>query len=90
MIPIDITPDIDASPWDHLSPEVMPLNPDGEPALLQRIGLLRNGTQEGRAVVLMQLTLPDGTTVIAQTTWRLMATAVRALEAGPVGREEVL
>lgn len=87
--PLSITPDIDAAPWSDLSPELMPLNIDGEPATIRRVGLLRHGTTEGRAVVLVDLVLPDGTTVIAQTTWRLWLTATRALEAGPVGSEEV-
>ncbi|OHV46634.1 hypothetical protein BBK14_01945 [Parafrankia soli] len=80
MTGLSIVPDLDRAPWTDLT------NPT--PAQLTRIGLLRNGATTGRASVGLVLELEDGTQVIAQTTWRLLHTAVRALAAGPVGSEE--
>lgn len=72
-----------------------PFDPDnlahpavGDPVLLVQIGLLRNATAKGRAGVLLRIDLPDGRTVIAQTTWRLLHNAVKALAASPVASEE--
>lgn len=84
MIPLTITTDLDASPWTDLQSD------DPNVGMLTRIGLLRHGTQEGRATVGLVVTLDDGTQVLAQTTWRLLFGAVHALAAGPVGREEVM
>lgn len=78
---LHITPDVDRAPWTDIEPDALA----GD---LVRIGLLRNGTTEGRASVGLVVQLPDGTHVIAQTTWRLLHNAVRALAAGPVGSEE--
>ena len=80
MTHLQITPDIDRAPWFDLEPE--------HEGTLERIGLLRNGTHEGRASVGLVIQLEDGTHVIAQTTWRLLHNAVRALAAGPIGSEE--
>jgi hypothetical protein len=82
MTPLDIRPDIEQKPWTDIPRDA----PQG---MLTRIGLLRHGTSEGRASVAMVVTLDDGTQVVAQTTWRLMNAAVRALAASPVGSEEV-
>jgi hypothetical protein len=84
MEPLTITPDIERAPWNDL-PEDTTL--DGK---LERIGLLRNGTTGGRASVGLVVRLPDGTAVVAQTTWRLFNTAARALAASPVASEETL
>lgn len=77
---LQITPDIEHAPWSDVDPTY-----SGE---LERIGLLRNGTAEGRATVGLVVRLTDGRHVIVQTTWRLLHNAVRALAAGPVGSEE--
>lgn len=55
---------------------------------IRDIGLMRNGTVKGRAVVFLVVELPDGTQVAAQTTWRLLDTATRALAASPIAQEE--
>lgn len=81
MTPLNITPDIERAPWTDV-PE------DAARGRLTRIGLVRDATSEGRAAALVLVTLDDGTKVVAQTTWRLLHTAVRALKAGPVGSEE--
>lgn len=56
---------------------------------LTDIGLLRHGTSGGRASVSMLVTLPDGRQVFAETTWRLLKTAVHALAHSPIAAEEV-
>lgn len=83
MIPLNITPDLDANPWTDLQSD----NPGV--GTVTRVGLLRHGTIQGRATVGVVVTMPDGSRVLAQTTWRLWQTATRALAAGPVGSEEI-
>lgn len=80
MINLTITPDIDQAPWTDLT-EVIP-------GKLARIGLLRNGTEQGRATIALVIQLDDGTHVVAETTWRLFNASARALAASPVAREE--
>lgn len=81
MEPLTITPDIEQAPWTDI-PQAAPQG------RLERIDLLRNGTREGRAIVGFVVRLPDGTAVVAETTWRLFNTAARALAASPVASEE--
>lgn len=80
MTHLSVTPDIDRAPWTDIDPAY-----SGQ---LERIGLLRNGTTQGRATVGLVVQLADGRHVVAETTWRLLHNAVRALAAGPVGSEE--
>jgi hypothetical protein len=77
VIPLDIRPNMELNPWDDIPRAI-----DG--AELERIGLLPNGTTSGRPTIGLLVRLPDGTAVIAQTTWTLMRAAVRALDASPV------
>lgn len=78
---LQIVPDIDTrGPWTDL--------PDAETGTLERIGLLRNGTAEGRAAVALVIRLDDGRAVLAQTTWRLFTNAAQALAASAVAAEE--
>ena len=77
MIPLDIRPNLELSPWDDVSRETAV-------GALERVGLLPNGTSGGRPVFAMVVRLEDGSTVVAQTTWALMSAAVRALAASPV------
>lgn len=81
MEPLTVTPDIEGAPWADIPPAA----PQGR---LERIGLLRNGTHEGRASVGLVIRLPDGSAVVAETTWRLFRTAARALAASPIAAEE--
>jgi hypothetical protein len=78
---LDVRPDIERSPWSDLGQDI----PDGR---IERVGLLRNGTSGGRAVVAIVITLPDGRRVLGQTTWRLFNSAARALAASPIAAEE--
>jgi hypothetical protein len=82
MTPLTITPDIERAPWTDLDPEAV------TEGTLERIGLLRNGTAQGRATVALVVKLDDGSHAVVETTWRLLRAAVRALSAGPVGSEE--
>ncbi|MDX3109690.1 hypothetical protein [Nonomuraea angiospora] len=77
MIPLDIRPNLELNPWDDVSRETAV-------GRLERVGLLPNGTSQGRPVFALLVRLEDGSTVVVQTTWALMSTAVRALAASPV------
>ncbi|KLL11565.1 MULTISPECIES: hypothetical protein [Protofrankia] len=79
---IRIQPDIEAAPWTDITVA------NSKIGTLDRIGLLRHGTTSGRATVGLAIRLEDGTYVIAETTWRLLRGAVRALAASPIGQEE--
>lgn len=83
MTPLQITPDIDRAPWADLRLR------EGDAGLLVRIGLMRHGTVDGRASVVLLVDLPDGRRVVAQTTWALLRAAYVALAASPVAAEEV-
>ena len=77
MIPLDIRPNMELNPWTDLSASVAA-------GAVERIGLLPQGTAAGRPSVALLIRLPDGTPVIAQTTWALLSSAMRALNASPV------
>ncbi len=79
---LDISPDLDLDPWADLA-DLWAAN-----GRLARIGLLSHGATGGQASVALAIRLDDGTRVCAETTWRLLHAAVRALAAGPVGSEE--
>lgn len=61
---------------DRLADELMA---DGL-ARVERVGILPGGMASGRPALELAIALPDGRVVIAETSWRLMASAVRALE----------
>lgn len=86
MIPLTVTPDVDNNPWLDLRGKVA--NPDGTPIVIERIGLLRHGTKEGRATVAVVIRMPDGRALIAEQTWRNFKVAFAALAAGPAASEE--
>lgn len=80
--PLVVIPDVERAPFTDLG-----LNtPHGR---LERVGLLRNGTANGKASVAVVVQLDDGTHVIAETTWALFNGAARALAASPIAAEEV-
>ena len=80
--PLDVRPDVAQSPYTELDPK------DLLHGQLVSIGLLRNGTTEGRASVALVVRLDDGRMVMAETTWRLFNTAARALAVSPTIAEE--
>ena len=84
MIPLTITTNLEINPWTDLQRE------DIIPGKLERVGVLPNGTREGRACVELLIRLPDGRVVIAETTLRLFNTAALAVAATPVAQMEDL
>jgi len=78
MTPLDIRPNLEVAPWDDLTTD----NCQG--GRIERIGLLPNGTDQGRPTIALLIRLDNGTTVAAETTWALMNLAVRALNASPI------
>jgi len=80
--PLDISTNLDASPWNDLPPDQII---HGQ---LTRIGLLPDGTVNGRATVALAALTDDGKTVIVETTWALFNTAAQAFAASPVARNE--
>lgn len=85
MIGLDVRADLDRQPWSDLSGVVA----QTEMGQVERVGLLRHATADGRAVVAMVVRLPDGTVVTAQTTLRLARAAIAVLGASPLVAEEV-
>lgn len=78
MIALDI--DLDDKPsyaWSRA------LRPDGitnpEHGILTRIGLLENGTTQGRHTVSMAITLDSGLIVFAEQTWKNFSIAAATL-----------
>jgi hypothetical protein len=76
---LDVRPNLELDPWTDL--RSVPFAGQGT---VQRIGLLPGGTTGGRPSIAMIVRLSDGRQVLAETTWALMETAVRALAASPV------
>lgn len=78
MIPMTINlngdgawPDLGEKPFIHLG--------NGAPPI--RVIVLDRGMTSGRPSVALRLDLPDGQTVVAETSARLFVTAARAVEA---------
>jgi len=78
-----LTPNLELDPWRDLLGN-LPHNPDGACAVIERMGLLPNATEQQRACVELLIRMPDGSLLIAETTWRLFATAAHALMHTPV------
>jgi hypothetical protein len=83
---LQVTPDIDRAPWTDLETDAN----DGALAAgqLERVGLMRHSTAEGRAAVYLVARLDDGSALVVQTTWRLFNAAALALAASPIAAEE--
>lgn len=88
MTPLTITPNLEAAPWLEMNAEQLELNPGGETAKLERIGILPNATAKGLSAVEVLIRLPDGRHVIAETTLRLFLTAANAIAASPIAELE--
>lgn len=84
MIPLNITTNLELDPWTDLKRDEI------TPGVIERVGVLPNGTQQGRACVELLIRLPDGRPVIAETTLRLFNMAARAVAATPVAQMEDL
>jgi hypothetical protein len=85
-----LTPNLELDPWTDLQPATdhLPHNPNGACAVIERMGLLPNATEQQRACVELLIRLPDGSLLVAETTWRLFATAAHALMHTPVAQLE--
>lgn len=59
----------------------MAADPDWKHGLLDAITFLENGTTGGRPAIGVLVKNDDGSLVIAETTWALLHTAIRAFEA---------
>jgi hypothetical protein len=62
-------PDLKEKPFVHLGNEAQPI----------KVAVLDGGMASGRPSVAIRLDLPDGQTVVAETTARLFCTAARAI-----------
>ena len=80
MTPLTITPNIELNPWSDLADKV----DESRHGRINRIGLIPNGTAQGRPTIAVLVTLPDGSVVTGETTWALWQGATRALAASPV------
>jgi hypothetical protein len=78
MIPLRVLMNIEECPI--VNPGETALQPEAL-AKLSAIGILIKGTEEGRPVVIVRAELPDGTFVLAETTFRLLHVAMRAFTA---------
>lgn len=74
MIPLTITTDIEKTPWTDLQDKCKVLG------TVTRIGRLPRGTTSGKSTVSIVIEMPDGTTVMGQTTLALFANAALALQ----------
>jgi hypothetical protein len=81
---LQITPDLDRAPWEGLPPIAETLH-----GAVTRVGLLPNGTLEGKASVALAIHLDDGRAVVAEITWRAFYLAIHALAVSPIGSQEV-
>lgn len=89
MIPITVTPDMSVNPWLENRAEIHDYaNNHPGPAVVEKIGLLPEGTTSGRATVELLIRMPDGTVVLAETTLRLFRLASAALLASPIAEAE--
>lgn len=75
---LDVRPNMELNPWYDI-----PGGSYGQ-GIIERIGLLPNGTANGRPTVALLVRMADGSAVLAETTWALLSSAVRALDASPV------
>jgi hypothetical protein len=64
-------PDLQAKPFIHLG--------EGSPAI--QLAVLGGGMKSGRPSVALRFELPDGRTVVAETSARLFCTAAKAIMA---------
>ena len=79
MTPLSITMNLDDTPWTDLKGQE-----DLVVGEINRIGLMPRGMSSGDPTVMVSIKMPDGTTIAAQTSWRLLLTAVKAMDVSPV------
>lgn len=86
MIPLNVTLDLDASPWEDIDHRTT--LPRVGLATVERVGILPRGTESGRSTVVLLVRMPDGRPVLAETTLRLFNAAARAVAASPIAEAE--
>lgn len=86
MIPLTITTNLELDPWTDLHPIRAQLVESN----IERIGVLPNGTQNGKACVEFLMRTADGQTVVAETTLALFRMAAAAVLATPIAQMEDL
>lgn len=91
MTDVIFTANLDINPWRDLQGGPLEQhNPNGMTARIERVGLLPNGTQEGRTCVELLIRLPDDTVLIAETTLRMFHALLHLVHAAPVAQMENL
>lgn len=83
---LNIRANLELDPWTDIKPG--DVANWGQDAVIERAGLLPNGTAEGRATVAILVRLADGQVVLAETTLRLFLTAAAAFGASPIAEME--
>ena len=76
MIPLQVTTDLDKTPWKDLSSAA-----EAGLGKVTRIGRLPRGTVSGKSTVAVVIQLPDGKQFIAETTMALFLAAAAGLKA---------
>ena len=79
MAHMTVTPRVIDGDWKDLVPTLDRAASDG--AQIIRAGNLPGGMVSGAPAFQVAVQLPDGRTVIAETSWRLMRAALRAIDA---------
>lgn len=89
MPELQLTLDLENAPWRDIMDKPL-LNPqvDGhyQAAKLVRIGLLAGGMVEGAPSIAMAIEMPDGSYLLAETSWRLFTTTAKAFKVAPIVR----
>lgn len=81
MIPLNILIDVEKVPiFKNDEERSRRLYPDVLPTI-HTIGILTNGTENGKPVVVVRIDGPDGKIITAQTTLALFQAAIRAFTA---------
>lgn len=84
MTPIEVVADLTETPFNDTNYDAE-IHADRRSAVVVGIGLMPEGTSDGRPSAMLTIRLPDGRLVVAETTWRLLHVAVRALATSPLG-----
>jgi hypothetical protein len=79
---LSITMNLDEAPWRDLDG-----TPDEDCGIIERIGLLPNGTTEGKAIAAVVIRFADGTHAVGQVKWGMLKAAVHSFEISPVTEE---
>ena len=84
MTPLEIRPNLDRDPWH----DIRITDVGSQSGRIERIGLLPDGTDAGRPTIAIVGRLGNGQPVILETTWALIRTAIRGLDASPVAEAD--